>query len=83
MYGRWKRLDECRIIHHFGHETSHESDMLPLIQTFFMIKKAIKWLIIILIPVSLHVHGQDSTYAERLGFPKGARVLILHADDAG
>src|SRR5882724_3395654 len=26
---------------------------------------------------------QDSTYAERLGFPKGARVIILHVDDAG
>ena len=25
----------------------------------------------------------DSTYAERLGYPKGARVLILHVDDAG
>jgi hypothetical protein len=26
---------------------------------------------------------EDSTYADRLGFPKGARVLILHVDDAG
>src|SRR5690349_9057588 len=25
----------------------------------------------------------DSTYAERLGFPKGAKVVILHVDDAG
>jgi predicted glycoside hydrolase/deacetylase ChbG (UPF0249 family) len=25
----------------------------------------------------------DSTYAEKLGYPKGARVLILHVDDAG
>jgi predicted glycoside hydrolase/deacetylase ChbG (UPF0249 family) len=25
----------------------------------------------------------DTTYAERLGFPKNARVLILHVDDAG
>ena len=25
----------------------------------------------------------DSTYAERLGYPKGAKVLILHVDDAG
>ncbi len=25
----------------------------------------------------------DSTYAERLGYPKSARVLILHVDDAG
>ena len=27
-------------------------------------------------------YGQD-TYAEKLGFPKGAKVLILHVDDAG
>lgn len=27
--------------------------------------------------------AQDSTYAERLGFPKGARVVILHIDDIG
>src|ERR1700730_10195273 len=27
---------------------------------------------------------QDSvTYAEKLGFPKGAKVIILHVDDAG
>lgn len=27
--------------------------------------------------------AQDITYAEKLGFPKGARVLILHIDDVG
>lgn len=27
--------------------------------------------------------AQDVTYAEKLGFPKGARVLILHIDDVG
>lgn len=27
--------------------------------------------------------AQSPTYAERLGFPAGARVLILHVDDAG
>lgn len=27
--------------------------------------------------------SQDTTYAERLGFPKNARVVILHMDDAG
>ena len=26
---------------------------------------------------------QDTTYAERLGFPRGAIVVILHVDDAG
>ena len=27
--------------------------------------------------------AQQATYAERLGFPKGARVVILHVDDVG
>jgi predicted glycoside hydrolase/deacetylase ChbG (UPF0249 family) len=27
--------------------------------------------------------SQDTTYAERLGFPRDARVIILHMDDAG
>jgi predicted glycoside hydrolase/deacetylase ChbG (UPF0249 family) len=29
------------------------------------------------------VAQQTKTFAERLGYPKGARVLILHVDDAG
>lgn len=29
------------------------------------------------------VHAQDTTYAQLLGFPKNARVIILHMDDAG
>lgn len=34
--------------------------------------------------ISSFVSAQtDSTYAERLGFPKGAKVIILHVDDAG
>lgn len=31
---------------------------------------------------TLNAQG-DSTYAERLGFPKGKKVVILHVDDAG
>ena len=27
--------------------------------------------------------AEDTTFAERLGYPKGARVLMIHADDAG
>ena len=34
-------------------------------------------------PQHLLQPAQDTTYADRLGFPKGARVLILHVDDAG
>lgn len=39
--------------------------------------------ILFLLPCFLPAQPADSTYAERLGYPKGARVLILHVDDAG
>ncbi|MGC8750722.1 polysaccharide deacetylase family protein [Hydrotalea sp.] len=29
------------------------------------------------------VKASDTTYAEKLGFPKGAKIVILHVDDAG
>ena len=29
------------------------------------------------------VHSQETTYAEKLGFPQGSKVLILHVDDVG
>jgi chitin disaccharide deacetylase len=48
-----------------------------------MLNKLINTLIIIFIPAFLAAQVADSTYADRLGFPKGARVLILHVDDAG
>lgn len=48
-----------------------------------MIPKYLNILIIIFIPGFLLAQGNDSTYADRLGFPEGARVLILHVDDAG
>ncbi len=37
------------------------------------------------IAVVFNSRGQvaDSTYAEKLGFPKGSKVVILHVDDAG
>ena len=44
---------------------------------------AAAWLPLLL---ALRSHGQgvsDPTYAERLGWPRGARVLIIHVDDAG
>ncbi len=34
-------------------------------------------------PGILSAQHNDTTYADRLGFPIGARVLILHVDDAG
>lgn len=30
-----------------------------------------------------HSFAQEQSYAEKLGFPKGAKVLILHVDDVG
>src|SRR5690349_13292311 len=41
------------------------------------------FILLVLIATGIHVQSQDSTYAEKLGFPKGAKVLILHVDDAG
>ena len=35
----------------------------------------------ILFTLPFITHAQ--TYAEKLGYPKGARVIILHVDDAG
>lgn len=33
--------------------------------------------------ITVSAWSQDITYAEKLGFPKGAKVLILHVDDIG
>ena len=33
--------------------------------------------------ITTSVAQKDTTYAEKLGFPKGVRVLILHVDDMG
>lgn len=45
-----------------------------------MIKKTI---LILLVLSSGVLQAQDMTYAEKLGFPKGKKVLILHVDDVG
>jgi chitin disaccharide deacetylase len=37
----------------------------------------------ILVGFVFAVKAQTKTYAEKLGWPKGAKVLILHVDDAG
>jgi predicted glycoside hydrolase/deacetylase ChbG (UPF0249 family) len=42
------------------------------------------FLALFLVAISLiSARAQQQTYAEKLGFPKNARVLILHVDDAG
>jgi chitin disaccharide deacetylase len=53
-------------------------------QMFFMQTIKLFCTVIFLFLMGLGVRGQaDTTYGERLGFPKGARVIILHVDDAG
>ncbi|HEU5365343.1 MAG TPA: polysaccharide deacetylase family protein [Hanamia sp.] len=44
-------------------------------------KHCISFLLFLFLFIS--AQSQDTTYAERLGFPKNARVIILHMDDAG
>lgn len=46
-------------------------------------RKTIFFLLPILICISYRAHSTDSTYAEKLGYPKGAKVVILHVDDVG
>lgn len=43
------------------------------------------YLCAVLLSLAINCFAQDTTktYAERLGWPKGAKVLILHVDDAG
>ena len=40
-------------------------------------------MILLILCGSMSLRAQDSTYAERLGFPRGAKVVILHVDDVG
>jgi hypothetical protein len=44
-----------------------------------------RYLLFLLLSITQLCYSQanDSTYAEKLGYPKGSRVLILHVDDAG
>src|ERR1700743_1937734 len=55
------------------------------VQTNHMINNRIVSLtLLLLFPIALYAQlPPDSTYADRLGFPWGARVLIIHVDDAG
>ena len=39
--------------------------------------------IILISAILISAHGLAQTWAEKLGFPSGKRVLILHADDIG
>ena len=47
------------------------------------IKKFILSLVVATVSITLYPQAKDTTYAERLGYPNGAKVLIIHVDDAG
>lgn len=46
-------------------------------------KKTILFLSCFFTTIITFAQISDTTYAEKLGFPKGAKVVILHVDDAG
>src|SRR5690349_14144809 len=48
-----------------------------------LFKQTILCCFCILLTILTLAQTADTTYAERLGFPKGAKVVILHVDDAG
>ncbi len=48
-----------------------------------LIKKFISLLISAMVITTVCAQKSDTTYAEKLGYPKGAKVLIIHVDDAG
>ncbi len=76
------RMD-CHLNINFTGKTGPERGLLPLFQTFFMSRTLANLLVIIFLSSFTQALTPDSTYAERLGFPKGSRVLILHVDNAG
>jgi len=39
--------------------------------------------LVLVLALHSNAQGFDSTYAQKLGYPKGAKVLILHVDDVG
>lgn len=50
---------------------------------YYLTKKIMRTFIILLLCAVPWASFAQETYAEKLGFPKGAKVLILHIDDGG
>ena len=48
-----------------------------------IIKKSISFLAAVLSTLFIYAQNSEVTYAERLGYAKGSKVLIIHVDDAG
>jgi predicted glycoside hydrolase/deacetylase ChbG (UPF0249 family) len=61
-----------------------EDEFKTIPQNFVMPFRKLAILFFLLFSSTLLIAQNDSaTYAEKLGYPKGARVLILHVDDMG
>ncbi|WP_409013883.1 polysaccharide deacetylase family protein [Dyadobacter sp. CY356] len=48
-----------------------------------LIRNSLILLVNILLPLMLNAQTTESTFAEKLGYPKGKKVLIIHVDDVG
>lgn len=46
-------------------------------------RKTIFFLLPLLLCSTVQAQSSETTYAEKLGYPKGAKVVILHVDDVG
>jgi predicted glycoside hydrolase/deacetylase ChbG (UPF0249 family) len=61
----------------------HNDSITPVLKNFIM-KKTTLVLLTFLLQTALTFSVQaQQTYAEKLGWPKGAKVVIFHVDDAG
>lgn len=49
----------------------------------FACTPSVLWVMAIAMILAGNVFGQEPTYAERLGWPEGARVVMFHCDDVG
>lgn len=59
-------------------------DKIPNMALHYTIMTAKRSLpLLLLVTCALHTSMAQQTYAEKLGFPKDAKVLILHVDDLG
>jgi len=45
--------------------------------------KHLLFILLLFVVISSTAQTPDSTYAEKLGYPKGSKVVILHVDDVG
>ena len=48
-----------------------------------LVHKIIAWFVVVMAGGITNAQTTEPTYAEKLGFPKDAKVLIIHVDDAG